>query len=206
MKTAKSFNTRNLVLLALLTAIVVVLQALAAVLPVYPFTLTLVLVPIVIGSALVSTAAGGWLGLVFGLVVLLTGNANIFLAVNPAGTIIVVILKGVLAGLAAGAVYRLFAKKNKTLAVILAAIVCPIVNTGIFAIGSYVFFLPTITEWGAAAGYANATAFIFFGMISFNFLFEFALNIILSPAIVRLIQYGQEQRGALNPSSGRIKP
>jgi len=194
MNKANSFDTRKLVLLALLTAIVVVLQTLAAILPIYPFTLTLVLIPMVIGAALVNTLAGGWLGFIFGLVVLLTGNANAFLAVNPAATVIVVILKGTLAGLASGAVYKLFAGKNKTAAVILSAIVCPVVNTGIFLIGSYVFFLPILTEWGTEAGFASATAFIFIGMIGLNFLIELGVNIVLSPAIVRLIQYGQDKR------------
>lgn len=194
MKTTNTFDTRKLVLLALLTAIVVVLQVLAAALPIYPFTLTLVLIPMAIGAALVNTLAGGWLGLVFGLVVLLTGNANAFLAVNPVGTVVVVILKGVLAGLASGAVYRLIASKSRTAGAVVAAVICPIVNTGVFIIGSYLFFLPTITQWGEAAGFKNATAFIFLGMISFNFLFELGLNLILSPAIVRLIQYGQDRR------------
>jgi len=190
----KSFNTRKLVLLGLLTAIVAVLQALAAILPIYPFTLTLVLIPMVIGAALIDTLAGGWLGFVFGLVVLLSGNANLFLAVNPAATIIVVILKGLLAGLAAGFVYKLLAKKSRTIAAIAAAVVCPVVNTAVFIAGGYAFFLPTLTEWGSAAGAANVTAYIFFGLAGFNFLFELGLNIILSPAIVRLIQYGQDRR------------
>jgi len=194
MKNTRSFDTRKLVLLGLLTAIVVVLQALAAILPVYPFTLTLVLIPMVIGAALIDTLAGGWLGFVFGLVVLLSGNANLFLEVNPAATIFVVILKGTLAGLAAGCVYKLLAKKNRTVASIAAAVVCPVVNTAVFIIGGYAFFLPTLTEWGVAAGAKNVTAFIFLGLVSFNFLFELGLNIILSPAIVRLVQYGQDKR------------
>ena len=189
-----SKSTRNLVLLALLTAIVVVLQMLAAVIPIYPFTLTLVLIPIVIGAALVNTAAGGWLGFVFGVIVLLSGNANPFLAVDPIGTVIVVILKGLLAGLAAGTVYKLLARKNRTVAVIAAAIACPIVNTGVFIIGCYIFFMPTLTLWGEAAGFLNTTAYILFGMIGFNFLFELALNLVLASAIVRLVQYGREKQ------------
>ena len=194
MKTTKRFDTRKLVLLALLTAIVVVLQTLAAILPVYPFTLTLVLVPMVIGAALVNAYAGGWLGLVFGLAVLLSGNANLFIAVDPLATIFVVLLKGALAGLASGAVYKLFAAKNKTAATVIAAAVCPIVNTGIFIIGSYVFFLPTLTDWASSFGYETATAFIFLGMVGANFLIELGINLVLSPVIVRLIQYGQEKR------------
>ena len=194
MKTAKRIETRKLVLLGLLTAIVVVLQALAAVLPVYPFTLTLSLVPMVIGAALVSPLAGGWLGLVFGFVVLITGNANPFLVISPIATVLLCLAKGAFAGLLAGVVYHQLAKKSKTVATIVAAMVCPIVNTGIFVIGCYTFFLPTLKEWAAAFDFENATAYIFLGMISFNFIFEVVINIVLSPVIIRLVQYGQDRK------------
>ena len=195
LKPVRDFNTRKLVLLALLTAIVVVLQTLATVLPIFPFTLTLVLVPMVIGSALISTLAGGWLGLVFGIVVLATGNANVFLALNPAATIFVVMLKGILAGLASGVAYKLLANKNRTAAVLTAAVVCPVVNTGIFILGSYVFFLPYIMSFADYFGYNNETAIIFLGFVGFNFPMELCINIILSPVIVRLIQYGSDRGG-----------
>ena len=195
MNNAKTLNTRKLVLLALLTAIVVVLQVLASILPIYPFTLTLVLVPIVIGASLIGIPAGAWLGFVFGFVVLVTPpQATLFLTWNAPLTILVVLLKGALAGLASGAIYKLLAKTNKTTAVILAAIVCPLVNTGIFVLGSYAFFLRYISEWGAGLGFESATTAIFFGFIGINFPLELVINIILSPAIVRLIQYGQGKR------------
>jgi len=196
MSTIKSIDTQKLVLLALFTAIVIILQALAALLPVYPFTLTLVLIPMVVGAALIGTFAGAWLGFVFGTVVLISGNANLFLVINPAATIFLVLLKGILAGAAAGVIYNLIAEKRKMIAVICAAIICPVVNTGIFIIGCYIFFLPTIIQWGEAAGFSNATAFIFIGMIGFNFIFELGVNLVLSPTIVRLIKYRQEK---INP-------
>ena len=204
MNKAKSLNTRKLALLALLTAIVVVLQALAAVLPIYPFTLTLVLVPMVIGAALVGTLAGGWLGLVFGLVVLLTGNANVFLAIDPLATILIVMIKGILAGLAAGIVYRSTAKISKTAAAISAAVISPIVNTGIFAAGVYFIMIPSMRtaamnmdpafDWLRGLDLTSPAALIFIGFIGLNFFLELGINLVLSPTIVRLIQYGQDKR------------
>ena len=196
MNTAKRFDTRKLVLLALLTAIVVVLQILAIVTrPLLPlFSISLVLLPITVGAALIGVPAGGWLGLVFGLAVLISGDAAPFMVVNPLGTVLLVLLKGTLAGLAAGAVYKLFASKSKTAAAAVAAAVCPIVNTGIFVIGSYAFFLPTITGWAEALGFASGTAYIFLGMAGVNFLIELGLNLVLIPVIVRLIQFGQDRR------------
>ncbi|MCL1804534.1 MAG: ECF transporter S component [Clostridiales bacterium] len=193
MTKAKSFDTRQMVLLAMLTAVVVVLQFLGAFIRFGPFSISLVLMPIAVGAALIGVWAGAWLGLAFGLVVLLSGDAAVFLAIDPFGTIVVVLLKGALAGLAAGAAYKALAKAGKTVAAVTAAAVCPIVNTGIFILGTYVFFLPTIRSWGEAAGFASATAFIFVGMIGLNFVVELILNLVLSPVIIRLVQFGQDR-------------
>ena len=193
MTTIKSVDTRKLVLLALLTAIVIILQILGAFIRFGPFSISLVLMPIAIGAALLGAYAGAWLGLVFGFVVLISGDANAFLTVNPAATVFIVLLKGALAGFVAGKLYRLLANHNKTIAAVAAAIICPIINTGIFIIGGYIFFLPTLTEWGIAAGAANVTAFIFLIMVGMNFLFELGINLVLSPTIVRLIEYRKEK-------------
>jgi len=196
MERKNTLDTRKLVLLALFTAIVTVLQFMGAFIRFGPFSVTLVLMPIAIGAALMGVMAGGWLGLVFGVVVLISGDAAAFFAIDPAGTIFVVLVKGVLAGLAAGAAYKLLENRSKTVAAICAAAACPLVNTGAFIIGSYVFFLPTVTQWGEAAGFSDVTAFIFFGLIGANFIFEIILNFVLSPVIVRLIQFRQSKRFA----------
>jgi len=188
-------STQKLALLAILTAIVVVLQFFGAFVKFGLFSVSLVLMPIVVGAALIGSLAGGWLGLLFGVVVLASGDANAFLEINPAGAVLVVILKGMLAGLAAGSVYRLLSKMSKTIGAVAAAVVCPIVNTGLFIIGSYVFFLPALTKRGMEEGFTSVTAFIFVGLIGVNFLFELGLNVLLSPAIVRLIQFGQDRLG-----------
>ena len=192
----KNFNTRKMVLLAILTALVVILQLLGAFIRFGPFSISLVLMPIAVGAALLGIFAGGWLGLVFGFVVLLTGDAAIFIVINPIGTVLVVLAKGLLAGLAAGAVYRLLFRKSKTIAAIMAAAICPIVNTGIFIIGSYLFFYQTISLWGVAAGAASTAAFIFLTLVGVNFLIELGINLVLSPTIVRLIQLGNRKEAA----------
>jgi len=189
-------RTLMLVQLGVLTAIVVILQLLAiAMRPLFPaFTISLVLVPITVGAALIGAKAGAWLGLAFGVAVLISGDANAFFVINAPATVLVVLLKGLLAGFTAGLVYKLFAKKNKTIAAAAAGIICPIVNTGIFIIGSYLFFLPTIREWAEFFEFASGTAYIFFGMVGINFLVELGINLVLIPIIVRLIQIGQDRR------------
>ena len=196
MTSAKNIDTRKLVLLAFLTAIVIILQILGAFIRFGPFSISLVLMPIAVGAALLGAYAGAWLGLVFGFVVLISGDAAAFMIVNPAATVFVVLLKGALAGFIAGEFYKILAHRSKTIAAVAAAVICPVVNSAIFIAGGYIFFLPTLTEWGIAAGAANVTVFIFVMMVGLNFIVELGINIILSPAIVRLIQYRQEKYGS----------
>lgn len=185
------FETKKLVGLSVLTAIIIVLQALAISIRFGIFNITLVLIPIVVGAALYGYKAGAWLGFVFSVVVLFT-DAGAFLAISVPGTIVTVILKGTLAGLAAGIVYLALEKVNKYLACVVAAICAPIVNTGIFLIGCRIFFYETIKGWAEGAGFASAGAFMIVGLVGTNFLVEMAINIILSPTILRLVNLGKK--------------
>jgi uncharacterized membrane protein len=184
-----ALSTKQLTLLAVLTAITVLLQFTSVKFGI--FQIALFLIPIVIGSALIGVLAGGWLGLVSAVVILLNGDSALFLAWNAPATIAVVIVKGVLSGLAAGAVYKLLEKKNKLVAVLVAALAAPIVNTGIFIAGAYAFFLDDLTNWEFAL--QNATATIFVLLVGVNFFVETAVNLVLSSAIVRLVQIGEKR-------------
>lgn len=187
---AKNLQNRtrvhNLILLAVFTALVVVLSFIK--IPLGPFSVTLTLPVIVIGGALCGVWAGAWLGAAFSIMVFVTGDAAAFLAINIPATILVVMVKGTAAGLAAAFVYRLLQKNNKiTLATLAAAITAPIVNTGIFSIGCLCFFMETIKSWGLDSGYTSGISYLFLGMIGLNFVVEFAVNFVLSPMIIRLI-------------------
>ena len=185
-------KTRKLTGIAIFTAIVIVLQLLGSFIRFGPFSISLVLIPIVVGAAMYGTAAGAWLGFIFGLVVLLSGDAAAFLGVNALGTIITVIAKGTLAGLCAGLVFRALEKTNTYVAVIVSAVVCPVVNTGIFLIGCLLFFMETINGWAAAAGFASAGTYMIVGLVGLNFVFELLVNVVLSPVIVRIIAIGKK--------------
>ena len=189
-------GVRRLALTALLTAIVIVLQIIAnLVQPVPGVSITLVLVPVVIGAALLGPWVGAWLGFVFGMVVLLSGGATAFLPINPAGTWITVLVKGSCAGVCAGLVFRLLERVNAYLAVFAAGLICPVVNTGLFFFGCRLFFWDTIQAWGEAAGFRNTAAFLFIGLAGVNFLIELGINMLLAPVILRLIYLGQKLWG-----------
>ena len=186
-------RTNALVGTALLTAIVVVLQFVSMNLRFTQFSITLVLMPVVLGAALYGIGTGAWLGFVFGIVVLLTHDADTFLAVNIAGTIITVLAKGTLAGLISALVYKLLEKKNRYTAVITASILSPVTNTGIFLIGCRLFFWETIKSWAAGEGQSVA-AYVIFILVGINFIIELSINLVLDPAIVRIIDIVKKQR------------
>lgn len=187
-------NTQKLVGVGLFTAIVVVLQLLGAFVHFGVFSISLVLVPVVIGAALYGAASGAWLGFVFGMAVLISGDAAAFLPINALGTILTVLAKGTLAGLASGLVYKAVEHKSRTAAVAAAAVVCPVVNTGVFLVGCLLFFMETITGWAEASGFgANVGEYMILGLVGGNFIFELLFNVVLSPVIVRLIRIGKKE-------------
>lgn len=193
-----SMTVPRLAGLGILTAITIVLQILGSFIKFGPFSISLVLVPIVVGAALYGPVAGAWLGFVFSMVVLFQPDTQLFMGYSVIGTILTVLVKGTLAGFLSGLVYVAFRKirfggdkVSVSLGVILAAITCPVVNTGIFLLGCVVFFLPTIRAWGEAAGFTNVGTYMIVGFVGFNFLFELLFNLVLSPAIEMIVRIGR---------------
>ena len=190
-------KTRRLTLAALLTAVVVVLTLLGTAIKFGTFNVNLALVPIVIGAALLGVGYGAWLGFVNAVVILLSGDAAPFFAISVIGTIFTVVAKGTLAGLVSGLVYRFMQRINKYAAVLLAALVCPVVNTGVFLLGCLLFFWKTIGEWAGASSFGGTFAFTILTLIGANFLIEVAINVILAPAIARILGFSEEKNTAL---------
>jgi len=178
-----STNIKRMAGIALMSAIVVVLQLLGSFIRFGPVSISLVLVPIVVGAAMYGPSAGAVLGAVFSIVVLLQPDTLFFYGVNVFGTVATVLAKGICSGWIAGLVYKALSKKNTSFAVFLAAIVCPVVNTGLFALGSKLFFWDALAELGGG----NALLFLITGMIGFNFLAELGANMLCAPVILRIL-------------------
>ena len=182
-------QTKILVLGSVMTALVIILQLLGTVTTFFgPFSTAVALIPIVIGAAMCGTAVGAWLGFVFGVVVLASGGAALFLAFDIPGTIITVLLKGTACGLAAGFIYKLLEKVNSFLAVLVAAIVCPVVNTSVFLLGCFVFFMDSADAIASQLGLAVSGMALFWALAMGNFFLEIATNVVLSPVIVRVLK------------------
>lgn len=191
----KRTNVQKLVGAAVLAAIVVVLQLMVSSIRIGPFTITLALLPIIIGAVVYGPSTGAGLGFVFGAVVcyaVVTGaDAGGFLMFqeNAAVTILVCLLKSTAAGWVAGWVSRLCTQKGKPYTgVVLAAVLCPIINTGILSIAMITVFRELVGGWAIAAGSASLIGYIIVGVVGINFLIELALNVVLIPVIYRVIR------------------
>lgn len=191
-------KTRRMTGLAILSAIVVVLQVLSNFVKFGPVTITLSLAPIIIGAAIYGTGAGAILGFVFSAVVVITGILGwdggfimLLMGISPVGLLITALGKGTAAGWLSGVTYKAIAKKNDLVAVICAGIVCPIVNTGLFVVGMMLFFADTLS---AMAGGQNLVTYIVFGLAGVNFLVELVVNMVLSTGISRIIKAGKKMR------------
>ncbi len=205
-----SQQLKKIVLTGILAAVVFLLQWFSGYIHFGPFSITLALIPIIVGGALCGPAAGAFLGLVFSVVVLIN-DAAVFFAIDPVGTVITVLLKGTLAGLCSALVYMLLKplrvhfvieakgkeKWRTDFAIAAAAVVSPVVNTGLFLLGCRVFFMPTINEWAAAAGFESAGRYMIVGLVGTNFLVELASVIILCPIIARLIELAAKMDGTV---------
>jgi hypothetical protein len=50
-----------------------------------------------------------------------------------------------------------------------------------------IFFFETIAGWGLSFGFDSTLEYMILGLVGGNFLFEMATNIVLCPAIVRIL-------------------
>lgn len=184
-------NIRKMATIALLIALVVILQFIGGALPtIGGFSISLVLIPIVIGAAMYGPAAGGVLGGAFGLIVFICcvtgfdmGGAMVFQA-NPLLCFLVVMGKGILCGVAAGGMYKLLAKKNAYVAMLCAAIVCPIVNTGVFLLCMLTIFPDVLNAWASGG---DVFAYMLSGIVLVNFVPELLINVLFSPVGQRIL-------------------
>ena len=193
----------KLVITAIFMAIVVVVQLFLGGITVSGVSFSLVLVPIVIGGALIGKIGGTILGFTFGIITLINGLIGVdpftsFLLHNTGtkGAIVtaaVCLVKATLAGFVSALIYSVLKNINQYLAVILAAIAAPIVNTGVFVL-VMIFVLSeelTLTMQAlaniniAGIGIAN---YVILSLSGINFVVEFIVNAVLSPAIYSIVK------------------
>ena len=186
------FTAKNVTILGVLTAIIVVLQIFGSYFKIGTISLSFVLVPIVIGGILTGVIGGTILGFIFGVITLVMGVVGadqftfILFSDHPFLTILTCVIKGSAAGFMSGFVYKLLKDKNLTLSTFAASAVAPIVNTGLFIVGA--FCMADTLNSNFVAENSNVVYFIFIGCAGINFLIELAINLVLAPSICKIIK------------------
>lgn len=186
------FTAKNVTILGVLTAIIVVLQIFGSYFRIGTISLSFVLVPIVIGGIMTGVIGGTILGFIFGVITLVMGIVGadqftfILFSDHPFLTILTCVIKGSAAGFMSGFVYKLLKDKNLTLSTFAASAVAPIVNTGLFIVGA--FCMADTLNSNFVAENSNVVYFIFIGCAGINFLIELAINLVLAPSVCKIIK------------------
>lgn len=189
-------KTLRMVQLGLLAGLILLLQMYLVIPLPGSLTLSLVLVPIVVGAVLYGPGAGALLGGVFGVVVSvmaiqgqLGALTNMMVAYNPLLTVTVCMLKGVGAGFVPGVIAKAF-PKYPFVGILLAAAAAPVVNTGIFLAGMLTVFRGVMDAFATSIGMGGmgAVYFAVVVLVGVNFIVEFAANLVLSPAIASIVR------------------
>ena len=180
--------------LAVLTAIMLLVQLGGITIPLPGTSLNLVLLIITLGGIMMGPLPGAFLGALSGFITYYQLGINgldpmtaFMFQENPIATGMICIGKTCLAGLLTGLVYNLISKKlngKDLVASFIAAATTPIVNTGVFAVGC-LSILDTINKFAGGID-QSGIYFIFVTCIGINFTIELLINMILAPTLNKI--------------------
>lgn len=190
MNSSRFFTARNITSFAILLALVIVLQTFGGAINIGPVQLNFTLIPIALGAILLGPLAGGILGLACGIVVtiqVIMGLVPFYVLIwteTPVVALLTCVVKTTVAGYLSGLIYKLLVKKNRYVAVFVAAAIVPVVNTALFIVGCLAMWDVMVS----IAGGTNILAFILVSLVTFNFFAELGVNLLCAPALFRVIK------------------
>lgn len=191
----KKNQTKTIVTTGLLLALEIVFQVIGNYLNIGPANINISLVPVVLAAVLCGPMSGAILGFFNGIMALFAPSTiAFFMPVNVGATIIVCLLKCTLAGAIAGFVFKALKKKNQLMGLIVASILVPIINTGIFSVGALLFFRPLLQSSVDSGKFPNIYLSLILGMITWNFIIEIVSTIILAPTIGMIVLKKEEKQ------------
>ena len=191
----KFFSAKNVALLGILVALVIVMQLFASAIPMFGVTINFSLIPIAFAGILLGALGGAIVGFASGVVVFISAavlgaepfTATLFQA-HPVILTLICIGKTTVAGLVSGLVFKFLTKKNNFIAVCVSAVILPIVNTGIYLLGIVLMKDTTATFLGMGVSTAGAVFVAVFTIIWLNFVLEMAVNLVFIPMIQRVVK------------------
>lgn len=183
-------EVRRLAGSAMLLALAAALQLLSNYVQFGTFSITLALIPIVLAGILYGIVPGTLVGLAVGALTIAAPATygGYFFQTRPAATIMICLVKMTMAGFLPALVFRFLRKRSFNAGVIVASLLAPLTNTGLFAAGAAIFFYP-VMEASINAQFATPAAVLFLSWIGLNFVLEFVINAALSPALVYVSRF-----------------
>ena len=207
----QAFSIRAMTQLALLTAITLVLAYTPiGYLPLGPFNVSFLAVPVCIGAVVMGPGVGAFLGLVFGLTSFgnaLSGGSAMgvaLLSVSPAGYFVQSVVGRVLMGLCVGLIFRALSRlTGRSLASYVTAAVCaPLLNT-VFYMGlmCLIFYnCEYVQNLVATTGAANPILFVL-AVVGAQGLIEILVCGVLGTIISKAVDTALGKRRAARPAA-----
>lgn len=201
------FHEKNLkmVQIAMIMAIMTILQIFGAALVRVSVTCpALVLVPLFIGSASFGKKLGAILGGYFGIITVILGVSGFdaythtLFIYKPLETVIICLVKGVMAGFLSAVVYEIslkIFKKKLFPSAFVSSITTPLVNTTLYIVGVFVFF-KEFSGFSADSGFFYVFGTVFM-MIIVNFIVEVIMNAVCCPVLVTILSKNKEYKKLL---------
>ncbi len=186
-----TFTSKQITGIAVLLALVIILQAVGGTVSIGPVQLNFTLIPLVLGAIIFGPWVGSLLGFASGVVVLIQvimGMVPFYALIwanDPIVTFLTCVLKTTVAGFLSGLIYKMLKEKKAVLAVFVASAIVPVVNTALFILGCLCM---TNSVYAMANG-TNVIVFILVSLVTFNFFIELAINLILAPTLHKVLKY-----------------
>lgn len=178
----KKSKSRKITGIAIFVALEIVLSFTSNYVQTGQVNLNLALIPIIVGACVYGPICGMLLGILNGIITLTApATLGFFFVFNPVATVFLCLLKTGLAGLIGGFISKAF-KKRTLIGAILSSAVVPIVNTGLFILGVFAFFTDAYTTLTDS----NVYEYILVSVLSLNFVIEFIVCTVISPAIIKI--------------------
>lgn len=195
-------DVRYLTELGLLTALVLIMAytPLGYLKTPWGVEITFIVIPVAIGSILLGPAAGGFLGLVFGLTSFFQcfGTSPLgamLLGLSPFGTFFCCVVNRVLVGILPGLLYRLLRQydRTKVAGIAVCCFLTPVLNTLLYIVGNWLIFSQAWLDIAANSyGYTGAGGLGLLGfmlsLVAVNGLAEAAACLVLGTSVCKALQ------------------
>lgn len=192
----KKMSKQNILMLtenAMLAAIIV-LMAFTPIgyLQVGIVKMTFIMIPVAVGAITLGEKSGAFLGLVFGITSFVQCfGLDIFgttlMGINPIFTFIMCIIPRVLMGYLCGLIYKVLAKVKKGIAVVIASLSAPVINTVFFMGMLMLFFGKSDYIMSMREGTANLWAFLV-AFVGLNGIMEIVTTLVIAPPVAVAVE------------------